>query len=235
MKRSLSFLVAASVAVAGAAALGVRGNGTVVDSVRNVRGFDKIAISSVEELTIEYGREFRVVVSLDENLQTFYEAKVSGSTLNLGFKPGTSVSNLTKLKVAITMPKLEGIDSSGATTVTVGKGFSGSAFEANLSGSGSLSGYFEYASLSFETSGSGSFNVGGKADSVDISISGAGSFSGRGLSAVSASVEISGMGSVELTVSGSLDADVSGMGTVTYHGDPKVRQSISGMGRVIKG
>lgn len=235
MKRSLSFVIAASVAVAGAAAFGVRGDGVVVESVRPVKGFTEISISAVEDLVVEYGREFKVVVSMDRNLQDYYESRVSGGTLRLGFKPGTSVNGLTMLKVVVTMPKLEGIESSGASTITVGKGFSGASFAASLSGTGRLSGSFEYDRLSFETSGNGAFEVSGKASRVAVAISGAGSFSGRSLAAVDAKVEISGTGNVELAVSGSLDASISGMGTVTYFGAPTVKQSISGLGRVIKG
>ncbi len=235
MKRSLSFFIAASVAVAGAAALGIKGDGKVVDSVRPVRGFTEISISAVEDLTVEYGREFKVVVSLDSNLQEYYESRVSGGTLRLGFRPGTSVNGLTRLKVTVTMPKLEGIEASGASTIAVGKGFSGASFSASLSGTGKLSGWFEYDRLEFETSGTGSFEVSGKADRMSVSISGAGSFAGRGLPVESAEVDISGTGNVELTVSKSLDAEISGMGTVTYHGSPAVKQSISGLGRVIRG
>lgn len=235
MKRSI-LVLAACLAAASANALSLRGNGKPVDSERAVKNFTGVAFSSSGQVRIQKGTGFKVTVRLDSNLQDAFEAKVSGGILILGFKSGTSVTNLTELAVTITMPELSSVGVSGDADISVGKGFSGSGFKADISGTCDFSAAFgHYDEMEFSLSGTGDFSLEGGAKRLSIRVSGSGEFDARGLEAETAEISISGMGDVELSVSKELKASISGMGTITYYGSPSVKQSISGMGKVIKG
>ena len=65
-----------------------------------------------------------------------------------------------------------------------------------------------------------------------ISISGAGEVRGDKLWSQSATVDVSGAGSIVVNVAKTLRASISGAGSVEYYGDPEVKQSVSGIGRV---
>lgn len=235
MRNTLAIVAVASLAVASATALSVRGNGILVDSVRDVQGFTGVSASSVEEISIEFGRSFELIVTLDSNLQDLFETTVSGGVLRLGFKQGSAVQGLTKLKIRIVMPALNYVGMSGAGSIRIGAGFKGRSFEADISGSGSVSARISVDKAIVSLSGTGSISLIGRADDLSATVSGVGSISARQLDALSARVSITGTGSAELSVAKSLDASISGLGSITYYGQPSVKQKISGFGRIIKG
>ncbi len=235
MRNTLAIVAVASFAVASVSALSVRGNGVLVDSVRDVQGFTGVSASSVEDISIEFGRSFELIVTLDSNLQDLFETTVRGGVLQLGFKQGSSVQGLTKLKIRIVMPALNSVSMSGAGSIRIGDGFKGRLFEADISGSGSVSARLSVDKAKVSLSGTGSISLMGRADDLSVSVSGVGSVSARQLDALSARVSISGTGSAELSVTKSLDASISGLGSITYYGQPAIKQKISGFGRIIKG
>jgi len=235
MRNTLAIVAVASFAVASVSALSVRGNGVLVDSVRDVQGFTGVSASSVEDISIEFGRSFELIVTLDSNLQDLFETTVRGDVLYLGFKQGSSVQGHTKLKIHIVMPALNYVSMSGAGSIRIGEGFKGRSFEAEISGSGSVSARLNVDKAKLSLSGTGSISLMGRADDLGVTVSGVGSVSARQLNALSARVSISGTGSAELSVTKSLDASISGLGSITYYGQPAIKQKISGFGRIIKG
>ncbi|MBN1519036.1 MAG: DUF2807 domain-containing protein [Spirochaetales bacterium] len=235
MRKGFFIVTAATLAVAGASALSVKGNGTVVTQERDLSGFTSVSATSVEEVSIEKGNEFSVTVTMDQNLLSSYETNVSGGTLHLGFKSGVSVSAITKLHVHVVMPELRSVSGSGTGTFTIAKGFSGAEFAASLSGTGSLRAHLDYKKVRIDISGTGQAELSGKADDVKVAISGAGSLSGRSFQARTATLSISGTGSMKISVTDNLDAVISGLGSIIYYGSPKVDQRISGLGSVQRG
>lgn len=235
MKKAFAIVAAASLVAAGASALSVRGNGTVVDRSYALSGFTGVISTSVEEVSVEFGREFAVIVTLDENLHELYDPRVVNGMLVLGFKPGASVQGPTKLKVRIVMPSLSCAALRGAGSIRIGGGFKGRAFDIDISGAGEIDADLDVDKLAVSVSGTGTLRLAGVARDCGAVISGAGSISARSLKIQSARVTISGTGSAELSVSRNLDAVISGMGTVTYHGEPTVKQRITGLGRVVRG
>lgn len=252
MKKVL-FVVFAS-ALAACAFAGTRGSGDVKTELRHVEGFKRVDVSDIGSLSIEKGKDFKVEVTLDDNLLPKYETIVRGDTLVIRFAKDANVSNVTKLHVALTMPDIAGVDISGVASVSIGEGFSPAAFSADLSGTGSLDIGSKFSARRFEgdlsgagsikgrvvseeveisISGTGSANLEGAAGRIKLDISGVGSFrGGKGFKVAFAEVELSGTGSADLDVTDSLKADLSGLGSLTYGGSPKVEQDISGLGKL---
>jgi len=230
----LGFILAACIPAF--ADIAVQGDGKVTQSIRKVRGFDAIDVSGVAKLTVSEGKDFYVAVETDSNLQDAFETKVKGSVLELGFKHGTSVRRVTKLNVTITMPKLTAVSISGTATIELADKFSGDSLDVDISGSGQLSGDVDYKRIELDGSGSSSFDLSGKAESFTVNISGATNIDAKELLALKAVVDISGVGSLRVSVSETLVVSISGAGTVTYYGNPKnIRQDVSGIGSVRQG
>ncbi|HOX93043.1 MAG TPA: head GIN domain-containing protein, partial [Spirochaetales bacterium] len=205
-----------------------------VDSERSVSNFKGISFSAGGEIRITKGPSWKVTVRLDSNLQDAFEAKLSGGILMLGFKSGTSVSDLTELIVTISMPELVSLSVSGAADITVGKGFSGPSLNMDISGGCGFSGSLTYTEIKIDVSGTASFTVEGSADKLSINSSGSTDFDGRQLLSKTANVSLSGLGDITLAVSKELTASISGMGTISYYGSPTVKQSVSGLGQIQK-
>jgi hypothetical protein len=69
--------------------------------------------------------------------------------------------------------------------------------------------------------GAGSLTASGETKEADITLSGAGSVDAKKLHAINAKVNSTGIGSVEIYVTGQLDAKTSGVGEINYYGNPK--------------
>ncbi len=214
----------------------VRGDGKVTESIRKVSGFDALDVSGVAQITVSEGKDYSVIVETDSNLQSVFETKVKGNVLVLGFKPGTSISHVTKLNVAITMPKLSAVSISGTSAITLADKFSGGSLGVDISGNGEFSGALDYKNVALDGSGSSSFNISGKAEKIVAGISGAANINAKSFSVAKAVIDISGVGSVRIAVSETLEVSISGAGSVTYYGNPKnIKQDISGVGSIKQG
>ena len=82
-------------------------------------------------------------------------------------------------------------------------------------------------------SGSGDIELTGISDDLDLTISGSGDFDSFGLESKIASIQITGSGSVELTVTETLNVVISGSGSVFFKGNPQLNVTITGSGQVV--
>jgi hypothetical protein len=213
---------------------GGTGNGTVVESERQVGSFTRIASSGSAEIRIHRSPDFRVVIAASAGLQELFEARTADGLLSLGFRPGAVVRISSRLIVHVYLPELESISLSGSGKAVLMDRFDGKDLRTIISGSGSIQGTVHYDTLAAAITGSGSIRLSGVCPQQGITISGSGSFDGRQLPAVSASAIMSGSGSIRLDVGSSLDASIAGSGSIRYSGDPVVNTRIAGTGTVRK-
>lgn len=212
----------------------LRGDGRVKTESRKVSSFSAIAMTGVGELAVERGPACSVTVSLDGNLLPHYVTSVERGVLRLGFEQGTSVRDLTRLEVRVTMPAIEALGLSGAAKAEIHPGFSGKALDLELSGAGSLVAALDHRAVTAGISGAGRLALSGRAEDLDLELSGTGRLDGRDFTIARGKLGISGAGSATLRATESLDADISGTGSVRYYGDPRVTQHVSGVGSVQK-
>jgi len=66
----------------------------------------------------KYGDEFKIVVSIDDNLKQYIEIDKRGNKLYLGLKSNVSYSN-TDFEVHITMPIITNLEASGASEIKI--------------------------------------------------------------------------------------------------------------------
>ena len=63
-------------------------------------------------------------------------------------------------------------------------------------------------------------------------LSGAGSIDASGLNGTDVTARLTGVGSLSLNASTTLDAELGGVGDITYSGEPVVTSKVSGVGQV---
>jgi hypothetical protein len=207
-----------------------KGNGNITTSERIVSTFQKINVSGSATVRFHISQEYRVVVTVDENLAEYVEIVTRGNTLNIGTKSGSY--SFTKFVVDVYAPTVIGVSVSGSGSFENLDKITVSTFESSVSGSGNIKGTVESKKFSARISGSGRITVAGNSQDTDIHISGSGRFIGSEFVTNNASARISGSGNAEIHVTDNLRASISGSGSINYRGNPIIDSSISGSGRV---
>lgn len=249
MKKAIVSVLIISFAIVGLMAYGFKpGNGRVVSQTRPVSNFHALDISGAATVNVRQSSTYSCIVTLDENLQDQFETTVNGGVLRVGFRPGTSVSRVSTIKVDISMPSVDSLHGSGAVSVNLGSGFSGKSLDVNLSGSSDfsadtnqdilginasgasrtkLAGNFK--EISADLSGASSFSISGKTSILSAHVNGGSKIDAQDLSADSVKVQASGASSIDLgTVARAIKANLSGASHVRYDGSPTVDSDSSG-------
>lgn len=235
VKRAIISLLAAVIALVSLHGQAVRGDGKVITESRPAKGFSSISMSGAGQLAIRRGPSFKVSVSLDRNLQPYYEASVSGGVLKLGFRALASVGDITRLEVVVTLPALDGLALSGACEASLADEFPGPRLALSSSGAGKISGRVSCRELSLSLSGSSRARLEGRADALGAELSGACELEGKGLAVKRLKAGLTGASRLSASVSERLEAKASGASSITYFGNPATSISASGASSVRKG
>lgn len=191
----------------------ITGSGKVVEDQRALSPFSAVAVSGHLNLKLELGPEQRVVIVGDDNIVPLIEATVSGGKLRLSST--RSYRSKEDVTVKIVVPKLEGLDLSGATD----------AYLSKLDG----------PALTVSASGAAKVSLDGHVDRLALDLSGASEIDGFGLKAKSVNVRASGAGDVKVYASESLEVMASGAVSVEVSGDPKnVSQNVKGAATITR-
>ena len=185
-------------------------------------------------------------VSITANNNVFDDIKVTqeGQTLIIGMEipgvPWTIFKVNPSLKVVITMPQLDGLDSSGATYGTISEFISTDALDITISGASSIelvkisagdvtfdvsgsskvTGDIEAKNMELGVSGASTVQLKGSASSMVADVSGSSSLRLSDLKVENANVIFSGASNGIINLNGSLDAKLSGSSRLVYIGDP---------------
>jgi hypothetical protein len=180
------------------------GSGLVETRAFEIADFDRVAISSAFEADVSYGETCDVSVTADANLFNYVDVVRHGDTLYIGLKPRLTLRHGT-LQAAVTLPHLEGIDASGAASVSVAGFTEATRFDAGASGASRLT-------LDTLTLGNSKFDISG-ASQLEL----------RDLYADDADFEVSGASRVSGVVSmRNGDLDASGASQITLRGSAGV-------------
>jgi hypothetical protein len=148
----------------------------------------------------------------DDNILPLIGTDVSGGVLHIKNRRGYSVSE--PIKIAISVPNLEGLSASGAGSMEV-KGLKNEKFEIDVNGAPAL-------------------EVSGETSLLKIKANGAGKIDTHRLRAATADVNSNGVSKISVYARDQLDVVVSGPSSVTYEGNPVVKQTVNGPGSVTK-
>lgn len=245
----LSVLLLATFLVSGCGVILVPKDGETEPGEMETRQYDfteftHVDIGSAFEYEIQQADKYSISITANSNLFDDIRVIKMGQTLDIGIEfPGITVTiwNVTpKLQAVITMPQLQGLDSSGATHGTV-TGFrsdqnldvtvSGAstvelediaagdtAFD--ISGASKVTGAIVVKDLELEVSGASTVQLKGSANSLAVDGSGASHLKLADLKVGNADVTLSGASDATINLAGRLDADLSGASTLTYIGEP---------------
>ena len=192
---------------------GVQGSGTSKSETRNVSGFTKIDAGGAINIEVTAQKDYNVEVQADDNLLTNIKTEVSGDTLKIYSED--RISPKTRINVKISMPSIEGLDVSGASSGNI----------ANV----------KTNSLELKASGASKIGISGAAKTLNADASGASTIDAEALQVEDAEIEASGASKAVVSATNELNIEASGASKVSYVGEPKnIKQNSSGASSVTK-
>jgi hypothetical protein len=209
MKIRIISLILISLIMISCKLTGVRGNGDLVNEVRDIDQFEKIDVSGNYEVELNVGKTTRLEIIAESNLLKYIKTRVKKNTLYISSKKNLRPRE--DLKIIIDCPKLYAIECSGVNDIFA-QGIESDRFDIDLSGAGSI-------------------NISGKTEYLKIDVSGAADLMARDFLTENVRIDVSGAANAEVYAAISCDAEVSGAGYIELYGDAKdVNMDISGAG-----
>lgn len=199
----------------------VRGSGRSVTWEENYSGFSQLDFSNSIEAEVEYGDDYKIVLSIDDNLRDYVDINNQGEKLYLGLRDNVSYSKV-NFKVHITMPKISSLDASGASEVQISGFKSKQDLTLDLSGATELEGFIHVGDLFLDVSGASEVEFIGSAENLKIEGSGASELDFSDFKVETAHIDLSGASEVVVNVRERLSVDCSGASEVKYYGDPRM-------------
>ncbi|UTY30650.1 head GIN domain-containing protein [Treponema putidum] len=211
----------------------IKGNGIIETKSFSENNFTTVCISGGWTADIRCSEASSIQIETDENIFSYLDISVTGTTLNIGFKSGYSISK-THCKASITMPALIKLQTSGSVRGSISSfNMPKDSMSIDISGSGDITALdITVNTLRLDVSGAADFSATGKAENMIADISGSGDIKTTGLETEKADISISGAGSAKVWVTRNLKADISGSGSVRYKGNPEIKVKSSGSGSI---
>lgn len=210
----------------------LRGSGNTVTLQVDASDFDGLNVGNAFEVNITQGDDYKVMVTVDDNLQQYLQAGKQGRTLNIQMEPGYTYAGAT-LQAEVTMPSLAKLGLSGASRGNVSGFNAGDDFDVEVSGASTLRGEMTTADVTMNVSGASRAELTGSGRDLRLEASGASHVTLGDFTVRNANVNVSGASSAVVNVSGRLDAEATGASSVSYRGNPELgRIQTSGAGSV---
>jgi hypothetical protein len=177
---------------------GATGSGNLETRQYDFRDFSRVDIGYAFRYEIEQSDNYSIRITADNNIFEHLQVKQSGEKLSIGLKPFLHFGSVT-LEAVITMPRLTGLESSGATRGTITGfnsgddlnlnisgdskvnfvGITAGDIEGDISGASSLTGELDAGNIYLEISGASRVSLDGTARDIIFDISGASDVEGR--------------------------------------------------------
>lgn len=211
----------------------IKGNGHVVEEVRNVGGFDGIKASRGINVYITQGDETKVLVRADENLLDVIETEVNGGVLTV--RSTGIVRDAESFKVFVTVPKTELIEASSGSNVYSEGEIKSDNLELSTSSGANMTLKLDVGDLSASSSSGANMSLDGIVEDMEASVSSGANIKAGDLKAKNAEMKASSGGNIWISAHKGLKASASSGGNIFYSGEPSEMDiNTSSGGNVIK-
>ena len=195
----------------------MRGSGHVITIDETRDGFSAVEIGHAFVAEISRGDTYGVSITVDDNVADHVRVSRSNDTLRIRLEDDHYYRDVT-LEATITLPAIDRLALSGATSATVSGFHSDDDFKAELSGASSAFGSMTTGDLTCELSGASKLTLEGDGGAAEIHASGASSADLGRFHATDVDVDLSGASSAEVNASGEISATLSGASRLEYRG-----------------
>jgi hypothetical protein len=206
----------------------ITGSGKIVSKEIPVSSFSGLEVANTFDVTVSLGEQEKLTLRVDDNLVDHVDVGVSGGTLRIGLKPGTSVRRAT-LQASVTTKGLSDIGLSGASNVRVSGELTGRALELTASGASRFDGTARVDEATVGLTGASRMKLAGSAGRLTVEGNGASDLDAPQLQVRDLDITLSGASKTTVSVSDTVAAELSGASSLRYRGSPRfTRQQTSG-------
>jgi hypothetical protein len=198
----------------------------------DIKGITSIDVNIACQLVIVQGYKPNIEILGEKEPVDNVKLTVNGSKLSLINRKDLKNLHKEDVIVKIEVEDLRQLNIGGAVDMKTVKMLHFDDFTLNISGVGNVDMDIQANRFNIINSGVANLKLNGKVKHVRINNSGVGSIGADGLVSESATVVNSGVGSVNVNATETLDASVSGIGSIKYLGKPSLNTSVSGLGRI---
>jgi hypothetical protein len=185
-------------------------------------GFSALDVGSAFQVTVNRGDTYSVKVTAGERIFDRISVTQSEETLKIEVKPGIFFGAF-DAKAEITMPTLNGVTLSGATSGDVDSFSTTDQFVITVSGASSLEmTNMELEDVDIELSGASRLTAQGTGANLVSQVSGASNLNLESFPVNDATVTVSGASHAVVSPSGTLNVDASGASSLQYTGNPNL-------------
>ncbi|MFK7998224.1 MAG: head GIN domain-containing protein [Polyangiales bacterium] len=230
----------------------VDGSGTALEEVRPLTPeVTHVSVHGEGLLVVTQGSDTSLRIRADDNIVPLLRSEIVAGVLTLGPEDGVSPDSENALVYGLTLPRIESVETSGATRAQIGP-VEGPHFELRTSGASqaraesitaervafvstgasSIDSALEAAAANVSLSGSSRIELRGRTNEQEVEASGASEYRGRTLRSHRAEVRASGSSACELFADESIRVDGTGASNVRYQGGGQVSRSLSGAASV---
>ena len=235
MKRfNLIIILLASLFLSACSQRQVSGSGEVVTEERSLSAVTGVELSTIGDLTIQYGDQESIQIEAEENLLPYIDTSVRDGMLTIRTKNTINFNPNRPIRYTLTVLELEKIHNTSLGSITAPQlRASDFVVEVHSSGNVSLDG-LNASTLAATLTSLGNLEIGGgEVETQKINISSSGDYLAGDLHSRAARLEISSLGDATIWVTDLLDVVLNSSGSVSYYGDPQVESDITSLGKVI--
>jgi phage shock protein PspC (stress-responsive transcriptional regulator) len=192
-----------------------------------LKDFDEVEVNGIFDVRITSGNEYAVELTGPENEKEKYKIELQGSTLVIDFNDDRGINwskdflDIDRIKINITMPKLEKIKAKGAGKISFTE-FKSADLDIDLVGAVDVSGEAEAEDVTLHLSGASKLSLEGSANTMDATIQGASSLRAYSFEVHNAIVEVNGASSAKVNVTEHLEMEEGIASDIDYRGHPNV-------------
>ena len=212
-------------------------NRTTIDKSYPVQSFSSIECEAVAKIIFTQTEKHSVRAEGDKEMIDKLNVSVHKGVLKIAHKGKINHKDKIYLTIYISSPTIEAIDAEGVGNWMLQGKVKTPILKIDFEGVGNFEALdLEIPSIKAEYEGVGNLMLGGTTNFIEIKSEGVGKVDTQKLLAKSVVLKASGIGSVKVYASESIDLNNEGVGSVTYYGNPTVKNlKNSGVGKIKQG
>ncbi len=212
----------------------ITGNGKLTTETREVKPFSAISIEGVFNIILKQGDKESIRIESDENILPVIITSSENDTLKIRMKDSTSISNMDKLNVYVTLVSVSSIENEGVGTLKCDDTLHLNDIKLECEGTGTTNLKLYANKLTINSEIVGAILLSGVTKETFIHHDGVGAIRAFDLKTEKLTLEASGVGSAEVFASQELIINADGIGGVQYKGGATKKQiKNDGIGKVV--
>jgi hypothetical protein len=197
---------------------GIRGNGKIIKSEREVRNFHSIKISTGLDLILTQDTLEKVMVETDENLQKVIKTEVSDGVLRI--YSAEPIFNASRSRIYVTVRNLTEVEASSGSDVKGTTMLNLQDLKVVASSGADIKLNLSCSKLEADNSSGSDISLSGKTGKLIIESSSGSDVNAEKLNSETCSVSASSGSDVKVSVSKKIDAHASSGSDITVNGNP---------------